>query len=122
LFACKLKTDIEFLGRAAVEKAKAEGPRRKLVGFSVDSSEAMLWGGELVLREGAVAGQVTSASWGETVGGCVGLAYLRAADNSVIDAEWVKSGSYQVNVGGALHSISVSLRPIYDPTNAMIRP
>ena len=33
LFACKLKTDIEFLGREAVEKAKAEGPRRKLVGF-----------------------------------------------------------------------------------------
>ena len=41
-----------FLGRAAVEKAKAEGPRRKLVGFSVDAPEAMLWGGELVLRDG----------------------------------------------------------------------
>src|SRR4029078_1276022 len=26
LFACKLKTDIAFLGREAVEKAKAEGP------------------------------------------------------------------------------------------------
>ena len=38
LFACKLKSDIEFLGRAAVEKAKAEGTRRKLVGFSVDAS------------------------------------------------------------------------------------
>ena len=34
LFACKLKTDIGFLGREAVEKAKAEGPRRKLVGFT----------------------------------------------------------------------------------------
>ncbi len=52
----------------------------------------MLWGGELVLRDGAVAGQVTSAAWGETVGGCVGLAYVRAADNSVIDADWVKAG------------------------------
>ncbi len=121
LFACKLKSDIEFLGRAAVEKAKAEGPRRKLVGFSVDAPEAMLWGGELVLRDGAVAGQVTSAAWGETVGGCVGLAYVRAADNSVIDADWVKAGSYQVNVGGTLHPVSVSLRPIYDPTSAKIR-
>ncbi len=122
LFACKLKTDIAFLGRAAVEKARAEGPRRKLVGFNVDTPEAMLWGGELVLRDGAVAGQVTSAAWGETVGGCVGLAYLRAADNSVIDADWVRAAGYQVNVGGVLHPISVSLKPIYDPTSTKIRP
>ncbi len=122
LFACKLKSDIEFLGRAAVEKAKAEGTRRKLVGFSVDEPDAMLWGGELVLRDGAVAGQVTSAAWGETVGGCVGLAYVRAADNSVINADWVKEGDYQVNVGGQLYPISVSLRPLYDPTSTKIRP
>jgi 4-methylaminobutanoate oxidase (formaldehyde-forming) len=122
LFACKLKTDIAFLGRAAVEKAKAEGPRRKLVGFSVDAPEAMLWGGELVLRDGAVAGQVTSASWGETAGCCVGLAYVRAADNSIIDGAWVKAGAYQVNVGGQLYPISVSLKPIYDPTSTKIRP
>ncbi|GFG55263.1 FAD-dependent oxidoreductase [Mycolicibacterium agri] len=122
LFACKLKTDIAFLGRAAVEKAKAEGPRRKLVGFRVDSPEAMLWGGELVLRDGAVAGQVTSAAWGETTGACVGLAYVRDTDNCVIDADWVKTGDYQVNVGGELYPMSVSLRPIYDPKSAKIRP
>jgi 4-methylaminobutanoate oxidase (formaldehyde-forming) len=122
LFACKLKTDIAFLGREAIEKAKAEGPRKKLVGFRVDTPDAMLWGGELILRDGAVAGQVTSAAWGETTGACVGLAYVRASDNSVITADWVKSGSYQVNVGGELCPISVSLKPIYDPTNARIRP
>ena len=38
----------------------------------------MLWGGELLLRDGEPAGQVTSAAWGETVGAAVGLAYLRA--------------------------------------------
>ena len=53
MFACKLKTDIHFLGREAVEKAKQEGPRRRLVSFVVDSDEPMLWGGELVLRDGA---------------------------------------------------------------------
>jgi len=122
LFACKLKTDIAFLGREAVEKAKAEGAHKKLVGFSVDDPAAMLWGGELILRDGAVAGQVTSASWGETVGACVGLAYVRAADRSVINADWVKTGGYQVNVGGQMYPMSVSLRPIYDPTSAKIRP
>jgi 4-methylaminobutanoate oxidase (formaldehyde-forming) len=122
LFACKLRTDIAFLGREAVEKAKAEGPRKKLVGFTVDSSDAMLWGGELIMRDGAVAGQVTSAAWGETTGSCVGLAYVRASDNSVINADWVKAGSYEVNVGGQLHPVAVSLKPLYDPTNERIRP
>jgi glycine cleavage system aminomethyltransferase T len=65
---------------------------------------------------------VTSAAWGETTGSCVGLAYLRAADNGVVSPDWVRSGSYEVNVGGQLHPISVSLRPLYDPTNERIRP
>ena len=121
LFACKLKTDIPFLGREAVEKAKGEGPRKKLVGFQVDDPEAMLWGGELIRRDGVVAGQVTSAAWGETTGACVGLAYVRKSDGGVVDADWVKGGSYEVNVGGRLYPISVSLRPLYDPSNERIR-
>ena len=64
LFACKLKTDLDFLGRTAVEESRATGPRRKLVSFQVSDTEPMLWGGELVLRDGVPAGQVTSAAWG----------------------------------------------------------
>jgi 4-methylaminobutanoate oxidase (formaldehyde-forming) len=52
----------------------------------------------------------------------VGLAYVGAGNGSVINADWVKAGSYDVNVGGQLHPITVSLQPIYDPTNARIRP
>lgn len=122
LFACKLKTDIPFLGREAVEKAKAEGPRKRLVGFRVDDPEAMLWGGELIRRDGVVAGQVTSAAWGETTRGCVGLAYVRKSEGGAVDADWVKDGAYEVNVGGRLYPISVSLRPLYDPSNERIRP
>jgi 4-methylaminobutanoate oxidase (formaldehyde-forming) len=51
LFACKLKTDVDFLGRAAVEASRAAGPRRRLVSFVVSDPDVMLWGGELVLRE-----------------------------------------------------------------------
>jgi 4-methylaminobutanoate oxidase (formaldehyde-forming) len=121
LFACKLSSDVDFLGRAAVEKAKAEGPRRRVVGFSVSSPEPMLWGGELVLRDGVVAGQVTSAAWGESTGACVGLASVKSADQATVDAQWVRAGAYEVNVGGTLYPITVSLKPIYDPTNARIR-
>jgi glycine cleavage system aminomethyltransferase T len=76
----------------------------------------------LLRSNGAVTGQVTSAAWGETTGSCVGLAYLRSADQAVLTAGWISEGAYQINVGGRLHPISVSLRALYDPTNERIRP
>lgn len=121
LFACKLKTDIDFLGREALEKARAEGPRRRLVSFVVDDPEPMLWGGELVLRNGVVAGQVTSAAWGETLGACVGLAYVWDAVGGPISPDWVRDGTYEINVGGECHAVHVSLKPLYDPSNERIR-
>lgn len=121
LFACKLRTDIDFLGRSAVEAARAAGARRKLVSFSVDDPAAMLWGGELVLRDGVPAGQVTSAAWGPTVGSCVGLAYLWDPSGGPVHAEWVRAAAYEVNVGGDCHPISVSLRPLVDPEGLRIK-
>ena len=121
LFACKLAGDVDFLGRAAVQRARDEGPRRRLASFAVDSQEPMLWGGELILRDGAVAGQVSSAAWGATVGSCVGLGYLRAVDGAVVTPDWVRAGNYAVNVGGEVYPISLSLKGIYDPRNERIR-
>ena len=71
----------------------------------------MIWGGELVLRDGTAVGQVTSGAWGETVGGCVGLAYIRHPDGRVLTPDVVRAGEYQVNVGGQLHPATVDLRP-----------
>ncbi len=121
LFACKLRSRHDFVGRAAVERAKAEGPRRRLVGFSVGSDEPMLWGGELIRRDGLVAGQVSSAAWGATVGTCVGLGYLRAPGGDVVTPQWVTTGTYTVDVGGEVYPIRVSPGPLYDPRNTRVR-
>jgi 4-methylaminobutanoate oxidase (formaldehyde-forming) len=115
LFACKLRTDIPFLGREAVEKARAEGVRRRLIGFRVADPEPMLWGGELLLRDGVAAGRVTSAAWGQTLGSCVGLGYLRDPAGGVVTPDWIRAGSYQVDVAGTRHPLEVSLKPLYDP-------
>lgn len=120
VFACKLKTDIDFLGRTALEKARAEGPRRRLISFVTDDPDVMLWGGELVLREGQPVGQVTSAAWGETVGAAVGLAYVADPGGST-STDWVRAGSYQVDAGGVRVPVRVSLRAPYDPDNARVR-
>jgi heterotetrameric sarcosine oxidase gamma subunit len=121
LFTCKLKTDIPFLGRTAVEKARAEGPLRKLVSFTVDAPEPMMWGGELILRDGVAAGQVTSAAWGEAVGRCVGLGFLWRPGGGPVDAAWIRGGAYQVDVGGDRHAVQVGLRAPFDPDGAKIR-
>jgi len=122
MFACKLKTDIPFLGRQAVEEAKAEGPRRKLVSFVVERPEPMLWSGELMVRGGVAAGQVTSAAWGESLGACCGLGYVWNPDGGAIDREWVRQGGFEVDVNGSLEPVSVSLRPPFDPDGTKIRP
>jgi 4-methylaminobutanoate oxidase (formaldehyde-forming) len=121
MFACKLQTEVPFLGRDALEKAKAEGPRRRMTSFRSESPDVMLWGGELLLRNGVAAGQVTSAAWGESVGTCVGLALVGDRDGSTIDAAWVKGGAYEVNAGGALTPVTVSLKPLFDPDGERIR-
>src|SRR3954447_10924084 len=100
LFACKLRTDTDFLGRAAVEAARAAGPRRKLVSFAAADPELMLWGGELVRCDGAPAGQVMSAAWGATVGAAVGLAYIWDPDGGVVDRDRLLGASYEVDAGG----------------------
>ena len=129
LFACKLGDAVPFLGREAVEKARADGPRRRLVSVLADPAGAgglgrpMLWGGELLLRDGVAVGQLTSAAWGETVGRAVGLGYLRHPDGERGHAATsCSAGRYQVNVGGDLYPATVSLRPPFDPANTRVRP
>ncbi len=81
----------------------------------------MLWGGELVLREGRAAGQVTSAAWSDTLGCCVGLAWVWDPDGSPIDVAWVDDASYAVDVAGERHPVTVSRKPLYDEGNERIR-
>jgi glycine cleavage system aminomethyltransferase T/glycine/D-amino acid oxidase-like deaminating enzyme len=122
LFACKLKTDIGFLGRDAVEQVRAQGPQRRLVSLVVsETGDALIWGGELVLRDGVAVGQVTSGAWGETLDACVGLAYVRGPAGRAVTPDYLRSGTYQVNVGGQLYPATVHLRPPFDPAGDRVR-
>lgn len=73
---CKLDSDIEFIGRAALERQQAHGVERQLVEFRLDDTDAQLWGGESVVRNGQRIGNVTSAGFGHSVGSTVGIAVL----------------------------------------------
>lgn len=104
-----------------MEKARADGPRRRLISLVLDDPDVMMWGGELVLRDGLAAGQVTSAAWGEAIGRSVGLAYIRHPGDEVMTADLARAGSYQVNVGGELCPATLHLRPPFDPAGLRIK-
>jgi 4-methylaminobutanoate oxidase (formaldehyde-forming) len=120
-FTCKLATDHDFVGRRAVEQVIAEGPRRRLVSFVLDDPDPMMWGGELLLRDGEPAGQATSAAWSQTMGASVGLAYVWHRDRGPVTVEHLTSGTYEINVGGRIHAATVGLRAPFDPDNRRIR-
>ena len=65
--------------------------------------------------------KLASGAWGETLGACVALAYIRHPDGDVLTPGLARSGSYQVNIGGDLYPATVHLRPPFDPTASRLR-
>jgi glycine cleavage system aminomethyltransferase T/glycine/D-amino acid oxidase-like deaminating enzyme len=102
----------DFLGRDALSAHRAAlaggGSRRRVVSLVAGDADLMLWGGELVLRGGRPVGQVTSAAWGETVGSCVALAYVR--HDGPVTGAWLAAGGFEIDAGGTRVPAGLSLR------------
>jgi 4-methylaminobutanoate oxidase (formaldehyde-forming) len=102
----------DFLGRAALERVKAEGPRRKLVTLTVDGF-APFHGGETIVHDGKVVGSVTSAGFGHTVGKTIAFGYVPSALSSEPGFDLVAFGDTWRAVRGG--------RSLYDPKNERLR-
>ncbi len=85
-FAVALKKKADFIGRAALEKARAAGPRRRLITLLVDA-EVQLYGGEAIRRDGKVLGVTSSAGWGHTIGKAIAFGYVPADEAGHADYE-----------------------------------
>ncbi|HWJ83492.1 MAG TPA: FAD-dependent oxidoreductase [Nocardioides sp.] len=110
LFATRLGRDeVPFLGRAALAERT---PTRRLVSIVCRDPDVMLWGGELLRRAGLPVGQVVSAAWGETVGSCVGLAWVWSWP---VTAEWLAAAPLTLDVDGAIVGVDASLRAPLPP-------
>ena len=73
----------DFLGKEAIAKLKAEGPKRKLVGFEMKGRGIARHGYPLVDKAGGKVGVCTSGSPGPTVGKNIGLGYLPVSMSEV---------------------------------------
>ena len=113
-FAVRLDKQTDFLGKQACERKKVAAPwPNRLVQVLVKDPEPLMHHGEIVLRNGQPVGEVRAASYGHTLGGAVGLAFVHG--DPVVDKAFLDSGEWEVDIAGRRYPAVVSLRPMYDP-------
>lgn len=103
-----------FIGREALVAAKARGtPTKRIVQFTVDDPLPMLWGGELILRDGKPVGEARSAAYGHTLGRSVALGLIE--NPSGVDKAFLETGRFEIDLAGERFPLTPCLAPAYDP-------
>ena len=112
-WACKLRKDIRFRGRPALEAQKHAGVKRMFAAFTTDDPDIVVPARSTIYRNGERVGYLSSAGFGYTIGKWIGYGYVRSA--SAIDADFVLAGAYELEVATHRLACQVSLEPLYDP-------
>ena len=108
-----------FIGKEALLKQKEEGVKSLLVQFLLEDPEPLLYGSEPIFRDGVFVGDLGAGSYGHTLGGAVGLGSVE--NDEGVNADFIKSGSYEIEVSGRRYKAKASLRPMYDPQGKRVR-
>jgi aminomethyltransferase len=95
----------DFLGRGAIEAARAAGVARKLVGFEM-AEPSVPRHGYRVLHAGAPVGQVTSGTFGPSVERYIGMAYVPTALSAV-------GSAFDVEIRGQARAARVVRTPFH---------
>jgi 4-methylaminobutanoate oxidase (formaldehyde-forming) len=103
-----------FTGRDALLRQKEAGVRRRLVQFGLRDPDAFAYHDEPVYRDGVLAGRVSSAAYGHSLGYTVALGYVTAPEPGT-PPSWYTAGEYEIEIAGQRVPADASLRPRYDP-------
>ena len=76
-WAVKLRKNIDFKGRDAVQAQRRDGVGKRLACFVVDTPDVVLSGRETIYRNGARVGWLTSGGYGYTLGTSIGYGDVR---------------------------------------------
>ncbi|PZM14068.1 FAD-dependent oxidoreductase [Rhizobium tubonense] len=118
-WAVKMKKNIAFRGRAAIERQLALGVEKMLACFVPDDPEVVLLGRETIYRDGKHVGWLSSGGFGYTLDKPIGYGYVGDPDG--VTEEFVLSGTYELDVAMRRVPCSVSMRPLYDPEMARVK-
>ena len=111
-WAVKLGKSTPFKGGEALQTQKAQGVKKRMAGFTAPPSIILL-GRETIYRNGKRVGWLSSGGFGYTVNKSIGYGYVRHSGG--VDAEFVLSGNYELEVGTKRVPCEAHLSPLYDP-------
>ncbi|MCG6884688.1 MAG: FAD-dependent oxidoreductase [Silicimonas sp.] len=117
-FAVKTDAKDRFIGREAVLAKREAGVKRRMLQFRLTDPERMLFHNEPIMRDGEIVGIVTSANYGHTLGGAIGMGYVPSADET---AEQVLGSTYEIEIAGTRVKAEASLAPMYDPKSLRMK-
>jgi len=118
-WAVKLKTDIDFLGRAALETQQQSDLKKMFAGFTLDDPEVMLFGRETIYRNGRRVGWLSSGGYGHTIKKAIGYGYVRNPEG--VNRAYLQSGEYELEIASKRYSCTLHLETLYDPKMAKIK-
>jgi 4-methylaminobutanoate oxidase (formaldehyde-forming) len=118
-FAVDFEKPGGFIGKNALLRKKESGfLTYRLAQFLLEDPEPLVFYGEPILRDGELVGNITSGGYGHTLGASVGLGTV--ANEGGVDSEFIKSGTYKIEVAGVQFPAHASLQPLFDPKNERI--
>jgi 4-methylaminobutanoate oxidase (formaldehyde-forming) len=109
-----------FIGRNALLRLKDSGFRYRMPQFLLEDPEPMLHYGEIIYRNGEPVGYIMAGSYGHTLGASVGVGPVEK-NGDVVTADYIRSGSYEIDVAGTRYPAKASLQPMYDPKLKRVR-
>ncbi len=118
-FAVRLDKPAPFIGREALLAQRDTPLARRLVIFTLEDPQALLYHDEPIWRDGALVGRLTSGAYGHTLGRAVGLGYVEHPDG-VTDA-FVANGRWALEIAGERLPARAQLTPPYDPKSLRVR-
>ncbi len=118
VWAVKLKTDIAFKGRKALEAQARDGLKKRLATFWVDDPNVTLLGRETIYRNGERVGWLASGGHGHTLDRPIGMGFIRREG---VDQAYLDGATWELEVASERHPAQVTFAPLYDPKGEKIK-
>lgn len=80
-----------------------------------------LWGLELIWRNDCIVGFIRRAEYGFALGKSIAYGYVSDPNSDVVTADFLKSGTYQLESMGAKYAAKYHAKSPFDPKNLRVK-
>jgi glycine cleavage system T protein len=119
-FAVAFDKNVAFIGRDVLLRQRGNGAlAKRMVQFALEDPEPLLYHNEPIYRDGRLVGATSSANYGHHLGRAIAMGYVR--NEGGVDADFISSGKWEIEVGLKRYRARASLKPLYDPASTRMK-